>query len=55
MIVAVDQSELPALERLYERGQQNGVQCEIIGPERLAELEPHAAGVRATMYRKPES
>ena len=47
VIVAVDQSELPALERLYERGQQNGVQCEIIGPERLAELEPHAAGVRA--------
>lgn len=47
VIVAVDQSELPALERLYERGQQNGVRCEIIGREQLAELEPHAAGVRA--------
>jgi L-2-hydroxyglutarate oxidase len=47
VIVAVDASELPALERIYERGQANGVVCEMIGPERLRELEPHAAGVRA--------
>ena len=47
VIVAVNESELPALERIYERGQLNGVRCEMIGPERLKELEPHAAGVRA--------
>ncbi len=47
MIVATAEEELPALQRIYERGQQNGVSCEIIGPQRLAELEPHAAGVRA--------
>ncbi len=47
VIVAVSESELPNLERIYERGQQNGVQCELIGPERLAELEPHTAGIRA--------
>jgi L-2-hydroxyglutarate oxidase len=47
VIVAVDESELDALQRIYERGQANGVRCEIIGPERLAELEPHARGVRA--------
>jgi L-2-hydroxyglutarate oxidase len=47
VIVAVNEAELPQLERIYERGQQNGVRCEIIGPERLKELEPHAAGVRA--------
>lgn len=47
VIVAVDESELPALERLFERGQANGVQCTLIGPEHLRELEPHAAGVRA--------
>lgn len=47
VIVAVDESELPALERIYERGQANGVVCEIIGRERLDELEPHAAGVKA--------
>jgi (S)-2-hydroxyglutarate dehydrogenase len=47
VIVAVNETELPLLERIFERGQQNGVQCEMIGPERLKELEPHAAGVKA--------
>jgi L-2-hydroxyglutarate oxidase len=47
VIVATDERELPALERIFERGQQNGVRCEMIGPERLRELEPHAAGIRA--------
>jgi L-2-hydroxyglutarate oxidase len=47
VIVAVDDSELAALERIYERGQANGVSCEVIDKHRLAELEPHAAGVRA--------
>jgi L-2-hydroxyglutarate oxidase len=47
VIVALGESELPALERIFERGQANGVVCEVIGPERLAELEPHAAGIRA--------
>lgn len=47
VIVAVDDAELPALERIYERGQANGVNCTIIERGRLAELEPHARGVRA--------
>ena len=47
VIVALDESELPALERIYERGQANGVRCEVIGRDRLLELEPHAAGIRA--------
>lgn len=47
VIVAVDEAELPALERIYERGQANGVRCEIIDRGRLVELEPHAAGVKA--------
>ena len=47
VIVAVGESELPQLERIFERGQQNGVRCEVIGPERLKELEPHTAGVKA--------
>ncbi len=47
VIVAVDAKELPALERIYERGQQNGVRCEIVPRERLKELEPYAAGVQA--------
>jgi L-2-hydroxyglutarate oxidase len=47
VIVALNDSELPALERLYQRGLANGVQCTMIDPVRLRELEPHAAGVRA--------
>jgi len=47
VIVAVNESELPRLERIFERGQQNGVKCELVARERLKELEPHAAGVRA--------
>ncbi len=47
VIVATRAEELPGLQRIYERGQQNGVRCEIIGPQRLAELEPHAAGLQA--------
>jgi len=47
VIVATRESELPSLQRIFERGQENGVKCEVIGRERLAELEPHAAGIRA--------
>jgi L-2-hydroxyglutarate oxidase len=47
VIVAVSASELPALDRIYQRGQANGVRCEVIGADRLAELEPYSAGVRA--------
>ncbi len=47
VIVAVDESELPALMRIYERGQANGVNCTLIDAAQLAELEPHAAGVKA--------
>ena len=35
------------MEKLLERGKANGVVCERIGPERIRELEPHAAGLAA--------
>src|SRR6476620_1882392 len=47
VIVAVSEGELPALARIYERGQANGVKCQMIDRERLHELEPHAAGIQA--------
>ena len=47
VIVAVDESEVPRMENIFKRGQENGVKCEIIDAERLHELEPHAAGVKA--------
>lgn len=48
VIVATEGSEVPALEELYRRGTANGVPgLQIIGPERLREIEPHASGVKA--------
>jgi L-2-hydroxyglutarate oxidase len=47
VIVAVDDSEIPALERIYARGQENQVPCSLLSKEELAEIEPAANGVRA--------
>ncbi|MEW6658131.1 MAG: L-2-hydroxyglutarate oxidase [Thermodesulfobacteriota bacterium] len=47
VIVAVDASELAALQSIYDRGRANGVKCELIDRSRLRELEPYAAGIKA--------
>jgi L-2-hydroxyglutarate oxidase LhgO len=48
VVVATDARELPRLEELHRRSLANGVpRVELIAPERLRELEPHVAGVRA--------
>ncbi len=47
VIVAVDGRELEALKTIYERGKTNGIKCELIERPRLAELEPHCAGIKA--------
>ena len=47
VIVATDDSQVPALENILERGKANSVACEMIDRDRLAELEPHARGVQA--------
>src|SRR4051812_48994083 len=47
VIVATSEAELPALQRIYERGQENGVRCALIEREHLKEIEPHAAGIKA--------
>ena len=48
LVVALDQGELPRLAALRERGLANGVDSlEEVGPERIREIEPHAAGIRA--------
>jgi L-2-hydroxyglutarate oxidase len=47
VIVALNEEELPRMEKIFQRGQENGVNCEIIPRERLLEIEPHAAGVQA--------
>jgi L-2-hydroxyglutarate oxidase len=48
LVVAVDERELPRLVALRERAVANGVPgLEEVGRERIAELEPHAIGLRA--------
>jgi (S)-2-hydroxyglutarate dehydrogenase len=47
VIVATEPDELPLLDDLHERGLENGLKVEKIGPEELRELEPHASGLAA--------
>jgi L-2-hydroxyglutarate oxidase len=48
VVVATRPDELPRLEELHRRGMANGAPgLERIGPERLREIEPHAAGLAA--------
>ena len=47
VIVAVKENELPVLEMIYQRGRTNGVSCEMISSEKLRELEPYVAGIKA--------
>ena len=48
VIVATAKSQIPALEELARRGDANGVpDVRMIGPDELAGLEPHAAGIQA--------
>ena len=48
LVIALDESELGRLDALKQRALANGVPgLEEVGPERIRELEPHAAGIRA--------
>lgn len=47
VIVASHEHELPLLEKLYERGTQNGLTLEKLSPEQLREIEPHCVGLAA--------
>lgn len=48
LVVAVDETEVPRLKNLLERGQKNGLQgIRWLGREQMLEIEPHVAGVAA--------
>ena len=48
VVVATGDGEIEGLKELHRRGEANGVSgLELIGPERLQELEPHSEGVLA--------
>jgi L-2-hydroxyglutarate oxidase LhgO len=46
LIVALESNEIAGLSELHARGTANGVpDLELVGPERLMEIEPHAVGL----------
>ena len=48
LIVAVNDSELPELEKLYNRGHENGLtKISYVSKEQIADYEPHLNGVKA--------
>ena len=48
VVVAASADEVPRLQDLYQRGQENGLSgLRLLSPEELREIEPHAAGVAA--------
>ncbi len=53
IIVAVDDSEIPRLENIQQRGVENGVVSHWLDAAGIRELEPHSAGIRA--LHVPES
>lgn len=48
IIVATNKEELPALDNIYNRGQENGLEdLKIIGKQEIKEYEPYCEGVAA--------
>src|SRR5579864_3223757 len=48
LIVATDESELPRLQNLWERGQANGIEnLEMVDAAGIAQREPHCRGIKA--------
>lgn len=53
IIVAVDEAELAQLQSIYQRGQENGINCRQIDAREIKQIEPHSAGIAA--IHVPES
>ncbi len=46
LVVAADETELPRLNDLFERGRQNGLEgLRLLQPEQMREIEPHVGGI----------
>ena len=52
LIVAIDESELPALDKIFQRGIANGVDCRKVDQLEMREIEPYAAGIAAIHVRE---
>lgn len=53
VIVATDESEIPAMMTLYERGNENGLEgLKILSETELKELEPYVTGVKGIFVQQ---
>lgn len=52
VIVAKHENELPRLNKLFERGRENGLELELISAEALKDLEPHVEGIQAIHVKR---
>jgi L-2-hydroxyglutarate oxidase LhgO len=50
VVVAQQESQVPALETLFDRGQKNGVQVELVTPSELHRIEPLARTVEKALW-----
>jgi L-2-hydroxyglutarate oxidase len=48
LIVAVEEWEIPLLDKIYERGLENGIEdMEVLDSEGIKKIEPYCAGIKA--------
>src|SRR5690606_17429302 len=48
IIVAFEEAELPQLEKIYQRGIENGIEgIRLIDASEIKQIEPHCAGIKA--------
>lgn len=47
LVVAVEEGEMPVLEELRRRSDENGVEARLVAADEIREIEPHATGVAA--------
>lgn len=52
VIVATCEEELPQLQRIFERGQQNGVRCRMACAAEINEIEPHVRAIRGIIVEE---
>lgn len=52
VIVATNESELPSLDMIYQRGQANGVECKLISSAEVNEHEPHVSCIKGIYVPK---
>lgn len=49
LVIATEQKQLPALDALYERGQQNGIPVRLVDRDEIAQIEPELSALKGML------